>query len=110
MIAALSPTFTMLHTLTIPGVPCPVSGLAWHGSSSKQTTEMLATQTSDGTLRVWSVAKAPHAGRPKIIRVLASAEIGENGPNWFGWSKNGRLITFSLEYATDFYWKRHAQA
>ncbi|KAI7477455.1 hypothetical protein KC351_g8829 [Hortaea werneckii] len=53
---------------------------------------MLATQTSDGDLRVWSVPKVPHQEQPTIIRVLQRAELQAAGPCWFAWSKNGRIV------------------
>jgi hypothetical protein len=57
---------------------------------------MLAVQTHDGDLRVWSVTKAYNAEDPaKIVRVLRKTENFVNGPNWMGWSKNGRIIQFS---------------
>ncbi|KAL6155648.1 hypothetical protein ACJQWK_05456 [Exserohilum turcicum] len=96
LIATLQPSFTILHTLTTPRAPSPVAGLAWHGSSSKQKSEMLAAQTADGDLRVWSVPKAPHAGdSPCIIRVLNQKEQREPGPCWFAWSKNGRIVQYT---------------
>ncbi|KAI7510656.1 hypothetical protein KC347_g4110 [Hortaea werneckii] len=92
LIATLQPSFTILHTLTTTKAPSRISGLAWHGSSSKQRTDMLATQTSDGDLRVWSVPKVPHQEQPTIIRVLQRAELQAAGPCWFAWSKNGRIV------------------
>jgi hypothetical protein len=61
---------------------------------------MLATQTSDGDLRVWSVAKPPTSEPPRIIRVLKRADTFGPGPNWMAWSKNGRIIQYSEKYAT----------
>ncbi|KAF2120698.1 hypothetical protein BDV96DRAFT_609837 [Lophiotrema nucula] len=96
LIATLQPSFTILHTLTTPRAPSPIAGLAWHGSSSKQKSEMLAAQTSDGDLRVWSVPKAPHGGdTPCVIRILNQKEQREPGPCWFAWSKNGRIIQYT---------------
>lgn len=92
LIATLQPSFTILHTLTTTRAPSRITGLAWHGSSSKQKTDMLATQTSDGDLRVWSVPKVPHQEPPNIIRVLSRAEMQAPGPCWFAWSKNGRIV------------------
>lgn len=92
LIATLQPSFTILHTLTTTRAPSRITGLAWHGSSSKQKTDMLATQTSDGDLRVWSVPKVPHQEAPNIIRVLQRAELQAAGPCWFAWSKNGRIV------------------
>ncbi|KAF2636978.1 hypothetical protein P280DRAFT_521494 [Massarina eburnea CBS 473.64] len=96
LIATLQPSFTILHTLTTPRAPSPMAGLAWHGSSSKQKSEMLAAQTSDGDLRVWSVPKVPHGGdSPCVIRILNKSDQREPGPCWFAWSKNGRIIQYT---------------
>ncbi|KAI9879639.1 MAG: hypothetical protein M1830_007880 [Pleopsidium flavum] len=95
LIAALQPSFTILHTLTTARAPSPIVTLAWHASSSKQKSDMLATQTSDGDLRVWSVAKPPTADTPKVIRVLKRSEDYQSGPNWLAWSKNGRIAQYS---------------
>lgn len=92
LIATLQPSFTILHTLTTPKAPSRITGLAWHGSSSKQRTDMLATQTAHGDLRVWSVPKVPHQEQPTIIRVLQRAELQAAGSCWFAWSKNGRIV------------------
>ncbi|KAI4707938.1 hypothetical protein J4E89_007568 [Alternaria sp. Ai002NY15] len=57
---------------------------------------MLAAQTSDGDLRVWSVPKAQHGSdAPCVIRVLNQKEQREPGPCWFAWSKNGRIIQYT---------------
>ncbi|KAK5112607.1 hypothetical protein LTR62_003921 [Meristemomyces frigidus] len=96
LVATLQPSFTILHTLTTNRAPARITGLAWHGSSSKQKTDMLATQTSDGDLRVWSVPKVPHQDlQPTIIRVLQRAEIQGPGPCWCAWSKNGRIVQYA---------------
>ncbi|KAF2869890.1 hypothetical protein BDV95DRAFT_90379 [Massariosphaeria phaeospora] len=96
LIATLQPSFTILHTLTTPRAPSPIAGLAWHGSSSKQKSEMLAAQTSDGDLRVWSVPKVAHgADAPCVIRILNNREQREPGPCWFAWSKNGRIVQYT---------------
>lgn len=99
LIATLQPSFTILHTLTTPRIPSPIAGLAWHGSSSKQKSEMLAAQASDGDLRVWSVPKSSHGGdAPCVIRVLNKSEQREPGPCWFSWSKNGRIVQYTEGY------------
>lgn len=60
---------------------------------------MLAVQTHDGDLRVWSVAKPYSADDPaKVVRILKKLESTVTGPNWMGWSKNGRIIQFSDSY------------
>ncbi|KAI0393538.1 hypothetical protein F5Y17DRAFT_303672 [Xylariaceae sp. FL0594] len=89
------PRFTTLHTLTRS--PSSIVTLAWHASSSRQKSDMLAAQTEDGDLRVWSVAKAYNSDDPaKVVRILKrNGDNYQNGPNWMGWSKNGRIIQFS---------------
>ncbi|KUI58644.1 hypothetical protein VP1G_05899 [Cytospora mali] len=50
-------------------------------------------QTNDGDLRVWSVSKAYNSADPaKVVRILRKSENYLTGPNWMGWSKNGRII------------------
>ena len=64
---------------------------------------MLASQTHDGDLRVWSVAKSFNAEDPaKVVRVLKKSENLLTGPNWMSWSKNGRIIQFAESYVTPF--------
>jgi hypothetical protein len=70
-------------------------GLAWHASSSKQKSDMLAVQCEDGDLRVWSIAKPVVADVPKTIRVLERGDHVHGGTNWIAWSKNGRIIQYS---------------
>jgi len=94
LIATLKPAFTILHTLTTSRAPSRITGLAWHGTSSKQKTDMLATQTADGDLRVWSVPKSPQHETPTIIRALSRSDVRQPGPSWFAWSKNGRLVQY----------------
>ncbi|KAG6064988.1 hypothetical protein E4U32_007864 [Claviceps aff. humidiphila group G2b] len=95
-IATLQPCFTVLHNLTTERAPSPIVTLAWHASSSRQRSDMLAVQTHDGDLRVWSVAKSYSADDPaKVVRVLQRKADSVAGPNWMGWSKNGRIIQFS---------------
>ena len=95
LIVALQPSFTILHTLTTARAPSPIVNLAWHASSTKQKSDMLATQTSDGDLRVWSVSKPATAEIPKTIRVLKRTDNVEPGLNWMAWSKNGRILQYS---------------
>lgn len=95
LLAALQPSFTILHTLTTSRAPSPIVQMAWHASSSKQKSDMLATQTSDGDLRVWSVAKPSTSEVPRVIRALKRSETFSLGPNWIAWSKNGRIIQYS---------------
>ncbi|KAF2482971.1 hypothetical protein BDY17DRAFT_345621 [Neohortaea acidophila] len=95
LIATLQPSFTIIHTLTTTRAPSRITGLSWHGSSSKQKTDMLATQTVDGDLRVWSIPKAPLHEPPVIIRVLQRAESQMPSLCWFAWSKNGRIVQFA---------------
>ncbi|KAK0652175.1 hypothetical protein B0T16DRAFT_323778 [Cercophora newfieldiana] len=96
LIATLQPRFTILHNLTTSRGPSPIVTLAWHASSSRQKSDMLAVQTNDGDLRVWSVSKAYNSDDPaKVVRLLKRTENYLAGPNWMGWSKNGRIIQFS---------------
>ncbi|RDL36501.1 uncharacterized protein BP5553_05853 [Venustampulla echinocandica] len=96
LIAALQPRFTILHNLSTSRGPSPIVTLAWHASSSRQKSDMLATQTHDGDLRVWSIAKSPTStDTAKVVRVLKRTENFQPGPNWLAWSKNGRIIQFS---------------
>ncbi|KAG9247206.1 hypothetical protein BJ878DRAFT_214114 [Calycina marina] len=96
LIAALQPRFTILHNLTTSRGPSPIVTLAWHASSSRQKSDMLAAQTNDGDLRVWSLAKSPTSSdTAKVVRVLKRTENYQTGPNWLGWSKNGRILQFS---------------
>ncbi|KAF6525370.1 hypothetical protein HZS61_011165 [Fusarium oxysporum f. sp. conglutinans] len=95
-VATLQPRFTILHNLTTSIGPSPIVNLAWHASSSRQKSDKLAVQMLDGDLRVWSVAKKYSADDPaKVVRNLRKGEISMNGPNWMGWSKNGRIIQYS---------------
>ncbi|MCJ1446717.1 MAG: hypothetical protein MMC23_007223 [Stictis urceolatum] len=95
LIASLLPTFTILHTLSTSSSPSPVVSLAWHASSSKQKSDMLAVQNGSGDLRVWSVSKPPGGEAPKVIRILKRGDAVEEGVNWISWSKNGRIVQFS---------------
>ncbi|KAK4228351.1 IDC1 protein [Podospora fimiseda] len=96
LIATLQPRFTILHNLTTNRPPSPIVTLSWHASSSRQKSDMLAVQTNDGDLRVWSVSKDYHNNdTPKIVRILKRTENYLTGPNWMGWSKNGRIIQYS---------------
>ncbi|KAK8086175.1 WD domain-containing protein [Apiospora phragmitis] len=96
LIATLQPRFTILHNLSTNRAPSPIVNLAWHASSSRQKSDMLAVQTNDGDLRVWSVAKSYSSDDPaKVVRILKRTENYQNAPNWMGWSKNGRIIQFS---------------
>ncbi|EXJ84605.1 hypothetical protein A1O3_05275 [Capronia epimyces CBS 606.96] len=95
LLAALQPSFTILHTLTTSRAPSPIASLTWHASSSKQRSDMLATQTADGDLRVWSVSKPPTAEAPRVIRAMKGSDGYVPGRNWISWSKNGRIVQFS---------------
>lgn len=96
LIATLQPRFTILHNLTTSRGPSPIVTLSWHASSSRSKSDMLAVQTNDGDLRVWSVSKAYTSDDPaKIVRILKRTENYLTGPNWMGWSKNGRIIQHS---------------
>ncbi|KAK9778735.1 hypothetical protein SCAR479_04358 [Seiridium cardinale] len=96
LVATLQPRFTILHNLSTSRAPSPIVNLAWHASSSRQKSDMLAVQTNDGDLRVWSVAKSSNGDDPaKVVRILKRTDNYQNGPNWMGWSKNGRIIQYS---------------
>ncbi|CAJ2511669.1 Uu.00g072940.m01.CDS01 [Anthostomella pinea] len=96
LIATLQPRFTILHNLSTSRAPSPIVNLAWHASSARQKSDMLAVQTNDGDLRVWSVAKSFNSDDPaKVVRILKRTDNYQNGPNWMGWSKNGRIIQYS---------------
>lgn len=56
---------------------------------------MLATQTADGDLRVWSVSKPATVEAPRVIRVLKRSDTYVPSRNWISWSKNGRIVQFS---------------
>ncbi|KAF7714681.1 PGC-1 family protein [Penicillium ucsense] len=94
LIANLLPQFTILHTLTTSSGPSPIISLAWHASSSKQKSDMLATQASNGDLRVWSVAKPPGKEAPRVIRVLKRSDSTSSDPKWMAWSKNGKIVQY----------------
>ncbi|KAK1145284.1 hypothetical protein N8T08_004437 [Aspergillus melleus] len=69
--------------------------LAWHASSSKQKSDMLATLAANGDLRVWSVAKPPGKEPPRVIRVLKRSDTSSSEePKWMAWSKNGRIVQY----------------
>jgi len=97
LIAKIEPNFTILNTLNTSRVTCPIVNIAWHASSSKQRSDMLATQAANGDLKVWSIAKDSSRDQPpKIVRTLNKMESsGDIGANWMAWSKNGRIIQFS---------------
>lgn len=95
LVATLQPRFTILHNLSTNRGPSPIVTLQWHASSPRQKSDMLAVQTHDGDLRVWSVAKSASAHDAKVVRVLKRTENYHAGPNWMGWSKNGRIIQFT---------------
>jgi hypothetical protein len=96
LIATLQPRFTILHNLSTSRAPSPIVTLAWHASSPRQKSDMLAVQTYDGDLRVWSVAKSFNSNDPaKVVRILKRTDNYQNGANWLGWSKNGRIIQYS---------------
>lgn len=94
-IAKLQPNFAILHTCNSRyqrESPLSIVGLAWHGSSSKQKSDMLASQTADGDLLVWSVPKAQGGEQPSIIRELGNFQGRGPSQCWFGWSKTGRIV------------------
>lgn len=77
--------------------------MAWHGSSSKMKSEMLAAQSRDGDLRVWSVPKTHAQGdNATVIRVLNKLDSHQPGPCWFNWSKNGRIVQYCDGFVQSF--------
>ena len=98
VIATLHPSFNVLHTLNTPRGPSPVIGLAWHTSSAKQKSDMLASQAMNGDLRVWSVSKPPEKETPRTIRVLKRPDTEVSGPQWMAWSKNGKIVQYMSGY------------
>ncbi|KKA30260.1 hypothetical protein TD95_002214, partial [Thielaviopsis punctulata] len=98
LVANVTERFHILHTLTSNRTPSPIVTLQWHSSTPQQKSTMLAAQTRDGDLRVWSVPKSAHGGSPIAVRILSKNDKGEEsvpGPNWMAWSKNGRIIQYS---------------
>ncbi|EGO56580.1 hypothetical protein NEUTE1DRAFT_83916 [Neurospora tetrasperma FGSC 2508] len=84
LIATLQPRFTILHNLTTSRGPSPIVTLAWHASSSRQKSDMLAVQTHDGDLRVWSVSKQYNADDPaKVDRI--------------GWAGLKTVVLFNIQ-------------
>ncbi|OAX81483.1 hypothetical protein ACJ72_04178 [Emergomyces africanus] len=94
LIATIQP-FTILHTLTTSRGPSSIISLAWHASSTKQKSDMLASQTVEGDLLVWSVSKHPANETPRVIRSLKRSEYASPGPKWLAWSKNGRIVQYA---------------
>ncbi|KAB8234440.1 uncharacterized protein BDW43DRAFT_310108 [Aspergillus alliaceus] len=95
LIATLHPTFSILHTMTTSRGPSRIVSLAWHASSSKQKSDMLATLSANGDLRVWSVAKPAGKDAPRVIRVLKRSDTSPSSePKWMAWSKNGRIVQY----------------
>ena len=95
LIAALQPTFAILHTLTGSWATLPIVTLAWHGSSSKHDSVMLATQTERGDLQVWNIAQAPSTETPKVVRAMRTSNHPMPGAAWLAWSKQGRIVQHS---------------
>ncbi|PNS18331.1 hypothetical protein CAC42_6148 [Sphaceloma murrayae] len=96
MIISVSPSFTIHHTLSTQRRPSPVTTIAWHGGGGRQKTDMLATQTADGDLRVWNIPKPDGKNHQCMaIRIISLDEGIVSGPNWFGWSRNGRVVQYS---------------
>lgn len=54
---------------------------------------MLATQTVDGDLFLWSVSKTLGEA-PRVIRSLKKTEAQSGQSRWLGWSKSGRIIQY----------------
>lgn len=97
VIATLEPRFTIKYNISMSGLSSQISTLVWHSSSSRQKSDMLASQYQNGDLRVWSIAKSdyPYGNEAKVIRVLRRSDNNLAGYNWLGWSRNGRIVQFS---------------
>ncbi|EPQ67855.1 Bgt-2838 [Blumeria graminis f. sp. tritici] len=94
-IATMQPCFTVLHDLTRPKITTSITTLAWHASSPRQKSVLLATQYCDGNLRIWSIPKYHICTETaKVMRILQRTDKVQNGPHWSAWSKNGRIIQF----------------
>ncbi|GAM85009.1 hypothetical protein ANO11243_030120 [Dothideomycetidae sp. 11243] len=94
LIVSIKPNFTILHSLSIQKRPSKVTGMQWHGSSQKAKSDMLAIQTADGDMRVWSVPKIANGDPCTAVRMLSQSDGITTAPNWFSWSRNGRIVQF----------------
>lgn len=94
LIAKLDPVFSILYNLSTSRAPSPIISVSWHASSPRQKADMLAVQTHDSDLRVWSITRKKSDDGAKVVRILRRSESLHPGPNWMGWSKNGRVIQF----------------
>lgn len=93
MVARLDPDFTILHNLSTSRMPSPIISVLWHGTSVRQTSDMLAVQTHDSDLRVWSISRKHQPGEgAKVVRILRRSESMHSGPNWMAWAKAGRVL------------------
>lgn len=93
MVCQLEPSFAILHSLSTTHGPVSIASLAWHGTLTKQKTEMLAVQSIDGDLRVWGVPKEQD-DLARMIRVIKAPEDGPVRKAWSAWSKSGRLVQY----------------
>jgi hypothetical protein len=93
LIVTVAPMFSILHSLHTTSTPSPISGLAWHGTLSGAKTEMLATHTTTGDLRVWAIPKVGHDGLAHIIRTIGPGTT-KIARAWFGWSRAGKLVQY----------------
>lgn len=95
LMATLLPTFTIIHTLTVSQEPSLIAGLAWHASSPKQKSDMLAVQSANGELKVLSVAKPPIKELPRTIRLLKRPyPVDSSAEKWISWSRNGKVVQY----------------
>src|SRR3569833_1008240 len=99
IIAALQPTFSVLYTFESTIAP---SCLAWHISSPRRSSLLLAGQMDSGDVRVWSVPRKPNplVQQPKVVRFLPKTKGYHQGFNWMAWSKNGHIIQHSGRHVT----------
>jgi hypothetical protein len=60
---------------------------------------MLATQSVEGDLFLWSVSRQLREA-PRVIRSLKRSESSSAEPKWLAWSKNGRIIQYADGYVS----------
>lgn len=82
-----------MHSLSTADGPASIASLAWHGTLTKQKTEMLAVQNVDGELRVWGIPKGSD-DIARTIRVINAPVDNKVQKAWSAWSKSGRLVQY----------------
>lgn len=58
---------------------------------------MLATQTANGDLDVWSIPKRGRDDPPRVIRALRRPNASQ-GTKWMAWSRNGQIVQYAGGY------------